>query len=178
MSSMKNGTKKYYCTPTARILPIFFALGGVFCAYLAYIAFTDPKQSLFGAIGAILWMCIAFGMAIFCESNGSRYVLLYDDRIICKCIFRKDIVLEYNKCTVGMDYAKTTGTTNIWIYFVYGTLPKYKLNNEANRINSLKFRQGFIKMMYNEEVYNALLEVLPKNQRNGLISGYKLYIEK
>ena len=64
-----------------------------------------------------------------------------------------------------MDYATTTGSTNWWIYLSYGPLPKYKGNSPANRINSLRTNQEFVRIMYYEEVYEALLQVLPKHQK-------------
>lgn len=169
--------KKHYCTPIARILPFLFLLGILEGAYLLHLAFTDPEQKtawlwLAGVVIALSLCAIIFSLRL-----GSRYVLIYDDRLVCKCPLCKDIVMEYDKCTVGMDYATTTGATNLWIYLVYGMLPKYRFNSEANRINSVKFRDGFVKIMYSDEVYNALLEVLPKKQRNGLISGYKMFFE-
>ena len=40
-------------------------------------------------------------------------------------------------------------------------------------MNAEKFKPGFIKMHYNDKVYDALLEVLPKQQRSALISAKK-----
>lgn len=85
------------------------------------------------------------------------------------------VVLYYDRCIVGMDYATTTGTTRWWIYLSYGPLPKYKGKSPANRINSLRTKPGFVRIQFYEEVYEALLQVLPKHQKVCLQSAYNLH---
>ena len=72
-----------------------------------------------------------------------------------------------------MDYSWRSGGKVWWIYICYGSPPRFKSANSPNRINAEKFKPGFIKMHYNDKVYNALLEVLPKQQRSALISAKK-----
>ena len=84
-------------------------------------------------------------------------------------------MLYYDRCIVGMDYATTTGTTRWWIYLSYGPLPKYKGKSPANRINSLRTKPGFVRIQFYEEVYEALLQVLPKHQKVCLQSAYNLH---
>ena len=72
-----------------------------------------------------------------------------------------------------MDYSWRSGGKIWWIYICYGPPPRFKSANSSNRMNSVKFKPGFIKMHYNDKVYNALLEVLPKQQRSALIYAKK-----
>ena len=84
-------------------------------------------------------------------------------------------MLYYDRCIVGMDYATTTGTTRWWIYLSYEPLPKYKGKSPANRINSLRTKPGFVRIQFYEEMYEALLQVLPKHQKVCLQSAYNLH---
>lgn len=77
-----------------------------------------------------------FGVFWFISMD--EHVYLYPDHLVCTRPFRKSVVLYYDRCMVGMDYATTTGSTDWWIYLSYGPLPKYKGNSPANRINSLR----------------------------------------
>lgn len=113
-----------------------------------------------------------FGVFWFISMD--EHVYLYPDHLVCTRPFRKSVVLYYDRCMVGMDYATTTGSTNWWIYLSYGPLPKYKGNSPANRINSLRTNQEFVRIMYYEEVYEALLQVLPKHQKVCLQSAYNM----
>ena len=99
---------------------------------------------------------------------------LYQNHLVCTRPFRKSVVLYCDRCMVGMDYATTTGSTDWRIYLSYGPLPKYKGNSPANRINSLRTNQEFVRIMYYEKVYEALLQVLPKHQRVCLQSAYHM----
>lgn len=111
----------------------------------------------------------AFGVFWFISMG--EHVYLYQNHLVCTRPFRKSVVLYYDRCMVGMDYATTTGSTDWWIYLSYGPLPKYKGNSPVNRINSLRTNQEFV---YYEEVYEALLQVLPKHQRVCLQSAYHM----
>jgi len=113
-----------------------------------------------------------FGVFWFISMD--EHVYLYPDHLVCTRPFRKSVVLYYDRCMVGMDYATTTGSTDWWIYLSYGPLPKYKGNSPANRINSLRTNQEFVRIMYYEEVYEALLQVLPKHQKVCLQSAYHM----
>ena len=113
-----------------------------------------------------------FGVFWFISMD--EHVYLYPNHLVCTRPFRKSVVLYCDCCMVGMDYATTTGSTNWWIYLSYGPLPKYKGNSPANRVNSLRTNQEFVRIMYYEKVYEALLQVLPKHQRVCLQSAYHM----
>ena len=113
-----------------------------------------------------------FGVFWFISMD--EHVYLYPNHLVCTRPFRKSVVLYCDRCMVGMDYATTTGSTDWWIYLSYGPLPKYKGNSPANRINSLRTNQEFVRIMYYEKVYEALLQVLPKHQRVCLQSAYHM----
>ena len=79
---------------------------------------------------------------------------------------------KYEKCNLGINYSWTRNGNVWWLYICYGQPPKFK-STSLDRIAALKFRPGFIKMHYSEELYNALLEVLPKQKRYSLMSAKK-----
>ena len=116
----------------------------------------------------------AFGL--YCLLPAIRRVEIYDDHIVCKGLFPSSkIFLDYDRCNVGMDWHAQNGNKIWWIYLCYGYAPTYKGKSPANRINAAKFRPGFIKIMYSEAVYQALIEVLPKKQKNMLMSARRFY---
>lgn len=108
-------------------------------------------------------------------SHVSLHVFVSGSSGLQVSLFVKSFVLYYDRCIVGMDYATTTGTTRWWIYLSYGPLPKYKGKSPANRINSLRTKPGFVRIQFYEEVYEALLQVLPKHQKVCLQSAYNLH---
>lgn len=117
-------------------------------------------------------LCIM--IAGFAFPNAIRRIVIYKDKIVCKGLLpNQTYEIEYEKCNIGMDYSWRSGGKIWWIYICYGPPPRFKAANSPNRMNAVKFKPGFIKMHYNDKVYNALLEVLPKQQRSALISAKK-----
>lgn len=177
--------KKYYCFPMGIGVIIFFSIGAVFIAYCTYFGFLPSKSSftafttedVFVFIDLNLGILMGLFGVVFVWSNCARYVLVEPSRLICKCPFRKDIVMEYERCIVGMDYSEGISMTVWWIYLTYEPLPKYNPKIPANRINALKYKDGFVRIAYSDEVYEALLAVLPKKQKNALVSAYRMHIE-
>ena len=70
-----------------------------------------------------------------------------------------------------MDYHLQRGCKVWWIYLCYGPGPKFDPKKPYNRMNSLKCKPGFIRIMYDDEVYQALIEVLPKKQHTALVTA-------
>ncbi len=171
IKSKKEKVKGYACAPS--VLAGAAAMGVMVVALfvvLWYNGFLTEPLILVTAgpieVGGV------FGVFWFISMD--EHVYLYPDHLVCTRPFRKSIVLYYDRCMVGMDYATTTGSTDWWIYLSYGPLPKYKGNSPANRINSLRTNQEFVRIMYYEEVYEALLQVLPKHQKVCLQSAYNM----
>lgn len=167
---------------TLWILPfdIFSTYGGrIFTSVFWYrCTRQQPKWKVFkicvfallgaGGIGCFIWSLISC----------SRYIVLENDRLLCKALFRKTIVLEYSKCNVGIDYSYNSSTVFWWIYFCIGPLPKYNPKIPVNRVNAIKYSDSFVRIMYSDEVYSALLEVLPKKQRTALTCAYNIHIRE
>lgn len=84
-------------------------------------------------------------------------------------------VLEYSKCNVGIDYSYNSSSVFWWIYFSIGPLPKYNPKIPVNRVNAIKYSDSFVRIMYSDELYSALLEVLPKKQRTALTCAYNIH---
>lgn len=174
--------KKYYCFPMGIGVIFIFSIGTVFMACCTYFGFLPSKSSfeskdIFVFIGLNLGILLGLFGVGFMWSSYTRYVLVEPSRLICKCPFRKDIVVEYDKCIVGMDYSEGISMVVWWIYLTYKPLPKYNPKIPVNRINALKYRDGFVRIAYSDEVYEALIAVLPKKQRSALISAYRMHIE-
>ena len=161
--------KKFRCMPIAIGLPIIFLLH-----IFVWIALVFWIREIEMTIIAIFFSILELSISIYMMSDAVRRVELYSNKVICKSLLPKQAYeIEYEKCNIGMDYSWSRNGKIWWIYICYGPPPKFKSANSPNRMNAEKFKPGFIKMHYNDKVYNALLEVLPKQQRSALISAKK-----
>lgn len=161
--------KKFFCTPIGIVLPIVFIIGILIWSFLM-AQIPEGTFILFAIINIFLDLIIL----IYITNTVFRRVELYSNRIVCKGLLPSQTYeIEYEKCNIGMDYSWRSGGKIWWIYICYGPAPRFKSASSLNRMNSVKFKPGFIKMHYNDKVYNALLEVLPKQQRSALIYAKK-----
>lgn len=183
---MMRKSNRYQCIPVAKWLAIVF--GFILLIYAALLVFLySPRYSEhviqpstkeeailcvcgYAVIGAGIVGCFIWSI-ISC----SRYIILENDRLLCKALFRKSIVLEYSKCNVGIDYSYNSSSVFWWIYFSIGPLPKYNPKIPVNRVNAIKYSDSFVRIMYSDELYSALLEVLPKKQRTALTCAYNIH---
>ena len=161
--------KKYPCVPSSLFLPVFFSLGALFFLWISYFsiinnAYFESFCGMVFSIGTVAFIIWEW-KSIMCK------VQILSDRIICKTLFCPDITIEYEKCTVGMDYHLQRGCKVWWIYLCYGTGPRFDPQKPYNRMNNLKCRPGFVRIMYRDDVYHALIDVLPKKQKTSLTSA-------
>ena len=163
--------------PIAVSLPILFGIFGAFwfIPMMKLQVFVDSKGSpnpVGGLCVCLIFICVSWGIALFTLRNAGWRIEIMNDKIKCKGLFPKDTFeIDYTKSNVGMDYHVQNGNSIWWIYISSGTHPLYKAQNGQTKMNATNIRPGFIKIVYSEAVYDALLEVLPKKQRNGLISA-------
>lgn len=186
---MKKKKNKYQCIPLANALVIVWVVLLFVYAGLMYVLYSpecsdfviQPSSQDEAVLLALGWVALGAGCVgcfIWSLISCSRYIVLEEDRLLCKALFRKTIVLEYSKCNVGMDYSYNTSAAYWWIYFSIGPLPKYNPKIPINRINSVKYSDSLVKIMYSDEVYEALLEVLPKRQKTALTCAYSINIRE
>lgn len=161
--------KKFRCMPVAIGIPVacmFFML----CWILLMLYIKQDNLHIL----TFFYISLCIMIAGFTFPNAIRRVEIHKDKIVCKGLLpNQTYEIEYEKCNIGMDYSCRSGGKIWWIYICYGSPPRFKSANSPNRMNAVKFKPGFIKMHYNDNVYNALLEVLPKQQRSALISAKK-----
>lgn len=160
--------KKYRCMPIAIGIPIVMLLVIPF-----WIIMMILEQKWDFHIVALFNIVLDIVIAILTAIPAARRVEIYQDKIVCKGLFpAQSYELYYEKCNIGMDYSWQNGSKLWWIYICYGNPPRFKTYS-PNRMNAVKFRPGYIKMHYNDDIYNALLSVLPKKQYEGLVSAKK-----
>lgn len=165
--TMLQGKKTYLCVPIGLGLPIVFllltVLSIVMTLWVVQVGQTDVAP-IFG-----IFILLAFSIAVVTFVKTIQRVEIQSRAIVCKGLLpRSAFSIEYEKCTIGMDWHKQNGNLIWWIYLCYGHMPIYKNNNPHNRINAQKCRPGFIRIMYRDDVYEALISVLPKKQRIAL----------
>ena len=161
--------KKFRCMPVAIGIPTIFLLN-ILCWIILAIWEREKGMLLL----ATFFIVIELALSMYYMNLAIRRVELYSNRIVCKGLLPSQTYeIEYEKCNIGMDYSWRSGGKIWWIYICYGPAPRFKSASSLNRMNSVKFKPGFIKMHYNDKVYNALLEVLPKQQRSALIYAKK-----
>ncbi len=162
--------KKFRCVPIAIGLPIIFGVLMLICLVegIFFEIVDEPDGVVVGIVCAVFSGILALGLL----PAAIRRVEIGESIIICKALLSRDtFTLEYEKCNVGMDYHVQNGGKVWWIYLCYDYPLKYQSKSSVNRINSIKIHPGFIRIMYSDEVYDALLQVLPKRQRTGLITA-------
>lgn len=161
--------KKFRCMPIAIGIPMVCILFLLYWILLMIYIKQDNLHSL-----TILYVSLCVIIAGLTLPNAVRRIEIHKDKVVCKGLFPSQTYeIEYEKCNIGMDYSWRSGGKIWWIYICYGPPPRFKSVNSPNRMNAEKFKPGFIKMHYNDKVYDALLEVLPKQQRSALISAKK-----
>lgn len=146
---------------------IFF-YGIVFFLGMAYLCYKSNEHSVMPlfVIGSFA-STLAF---ISSSLHSICYIRLHESFLEC-VIPCKKIALVYSQCTVGMDYSLLRGNKVWWIYLCYGASPKYEFKNPKNRINALKCKEGFVRILYREDIYEELLKVLPKKQAAALTTA-------
>lgn len=162
--------KKYRCIPISISLPIIFAIYLLICSFIAYSSICD------GDIGnAILFFVLAFTsliLALVTFVPSINRVEIGQNAITCLGFFSHNTFsLEYQKCNIGMDYHLQNGNKVWWIYLCYGYPTKYIGRNQSHHMNTVKIQPGFVKIMYSDEVYDALVAALPKKQKTSLTSA-------
>ena len=162
--------KRFRCVPVAIVLPIFFFAGAIIHAALfAWVISDDMDIVGIAYTGFMCIMCTVFTLALLSPTGYS--VTIHPDHIVCKSLTpNSKFSMHYNDCSVGMDFHTQSGMKVWWIYLCKGPLSAYK---KGKQINSVKIQPGFARIMYSDEVYKALIEVLPKKHQNALISAHR-----
>ena len=154
--------------PGTPLMMSIFAVGIPFFIFMiAYSLSTDqgiaiPWFSMW--IVACIWAIISVAKQNLC------YITLCQEQLVYILPFKK-LTMDYAKCSVGMDYSLLRGRKIWWIYLCYGKAPVFDPKKPRKRINSLRCKEGFIRIMLSDHVYHALLAVLPKKQKTLLISA-------
>lgn len=170
--SSKNKKHTYFCMPIALSLPVIFAAMAAFCYFTAYI-YWENNHDLSRSLSFVLFGLLSLVMTICLTPTTVGRVEIHNDIILYKGLLpHSKFELEYAKCNVGMDYHKQGNRTIWWIYLCEGPVPQYNTQNSANRINAVKIRPGFIKIMYSADIYRVLMEVLPEPQKNALKTAH------
>ena len=164
----------FYCVPIAWVLPVMFLLITFLSIFFALWIMQVDQDAIDVAIVFWLSALTQFFIFVFTFATAAWRVSVQEYSIVCKgWLPHHKFVLEYEKCTVGMDWHEQNGNKIWWIYLTYGYKPSYQSKNPAKRINSQKCRPGFIRIMYSDEVYQSLISVLPKNQNRALEAARK-----
>ena len=165
--TMLQGKKTYLCIPIGLGLPIVFLLLTVLSIVMTLWVIQVEQNDVAPIFG--FFALLAFSIALVTLVKTTQRVEIQSEAIVCKGLLPGSAFsIEYEKCTIGMDWHKQNGNLIWWIYLCYGHMPIYRNNNPHDRINSLRCRPGFIRIMYRDDVYQALITVLPKKQRVAL----------
>ena len=164
----------YLCVPIAFGLPlIFLALTALQIVTALWVLQVEP-HALDIVVICCMFALLALSISTITFINAIWRIEIQQNSIICKGLMPRDTFsLEYEKCSVGMDWHIQNGNKVWWIYLCYGRKPLYQTKKPSNRMNTLKCKPGFIRIMYRDEVYDALISVLPKKQKNALETSRK-----
>lgn len=175
---MKTNPKKFRCMPAFMGYPVVMSIGALVYVYILlhpninWVNAAGEPDPLGGKLlmGGLLVLGL---VAVLTSLHLALWrVELQSDRVICRGMFPwETFEIPYESCNVGFEYHKAGERTFWWLYICEGTPPRYPAGDHRKRIASEKIRPGFIKLTYSDEVCEALLEVLPKQQRNYLTSA-------
>ena len=157
--------KRFRCIPVAIVLPIFFFAGTIIHAALfAWVISDDMDTVGIAYTGFMCIMCTVFTLALL--SPTGYFVTIHPDHIVCKSLTpNSEFSMHYDDCSVGMDFHTQYGMKVWWIYLCKGPLSAYK---KGKQVNSVKIQPGFVRIMYSDEVCQALIAVLPPKQQKSL----------
>lgn len=162
--------QRYQCIPGAAVIPGFFFFFMII--YLFFFVQSIIEKNLEGIGATCFFVCICFIPAIATLPQCIRRVEIRSDYICCRGILpRSTFTIDWDACSIGMDYHCQSGRKVWWIYVCDGTLSNYMPPEKLHKINSVKIKPGFVRIMYSDRVYTTLLEVLPKKQQTALISA-------
>lgn len=163
--------KRYPCIPGSSFLTVFYCYGLVFYSFMMYFSFSEGE--VLAGLGFVCFFLFTFAVLVWSWQRTMRKVRFEPDRVVCFAPLCRDIIIEFERCNLGFDYHVQHGRKVWWIYLCYGPKPAYKPTHPGNRINALKCREGFVRILYRDDVYAALLAVLPKRQAEALRSARK-----
>lgn len=164
--------KRYRCIPLAFALPIMFLIPAIIYAVVGVSAWIDGDIE--GVVFTSIMSLLSFAFAVGLMPQSSKSVIIFPDYILCKgWLSQGAFKIYYEQCNIGMAFHNQNGRKLWWIYICDGLYTQYMPRHSGKQINSVRIKPGFIRIMYSDEVYNALLDVLPKKQREALISARK-----
>jgi len=157
----------FRCVPIAVGLPIIFFILTLPQIYWMIFGITQERNDISVFFGCMTVLSLLF--AVFTLPKAAQRIIILPTIVICRGILPQSaFYMNYDQCCVGMDYHIQNGNKVWWIYLCIGPTPKYKGKNPVNRINTVKIRPGFVRIMYSDAVYDALITVLPKKQKTAL----------
>ena len=86
----------------------------------------------------------------------------------CKSPFFRTIEIRYDTCYVGIEPCAPGSIRMWWVCISDQPIGRVRPLFQAGKINKVRFTQGFIRAQYSDELYEALLEALPKKQAAAL----------
>lgn len=179
-SQKKNQTKKcnkFYSSVPGGMLVIFIGLFGI-AFYTALFIRCFIEKSLMPSLVAALFIISCVWYVIYFSRQSIAYIRFYSDHLECYVPFQSRIKLEYNMCIVGMGFSFSTSKKVFWIYFRDQSEQKtYLSQHPPKKINEERCRTGFVRIMYREDLYNTIIDLLPKKHRVALETSKKYYID-
>ena len=167
---------------------IFFAISAlaVLCIILFSLYWHMKEPPGYTTMETIL-MCGSFGsllVAVGWMFNHNLFLprafgrlLVYEDRVVYKCLLRKTRVLRFEECEyIGVEnfdklnrgLPVVRGDETSFIYFSKNPFPqKY-----VGKVTTLKNSKDFIKITYTDKLAKALIDILPAEKDNLLRSFY------
>lgn len=163
--------QRFISVPGGRYFLLIDMVGTLFFTWVILSEASSEQCRPFVILFSALWIVFETTMMIIGSPYAFSVIEIRNDSAVCYIPFHRNFTINYEKCYIGFDYHKQNGRKIWWIYFCYGKMPPYKNPQLGNRINSLKCQPGFIRIMYRDEVYEALMEVLPQRQKTSLESA-------
>ena len=141
----------------------------VFILVEVYCTFPHgPTTSLDYILGCLLLSAV-FIAALLRESTG--FITIKEEKIILRSFLRKPIIIPFESIShIGIDFGIVNFQRQYYIYIGKTPLPRKYFHN----ITQLKINASIIKIAYRDDVFNILVQALPKNISKTLRASYSV----
>ena len=159
--------RKFRCVPISAGIPIAFISISALQLGLTWYYWIN-MHDIIDVYAGIVFFSVGCFFAVVTAFPAFRRVEIFSDKVICKGLFpNQTFEIEYVNCDVGIAYHYQYGRKIWWMYFANDLYPCFK-SSDRKHMNSKKIEPGFVKIVYSDEVYCALIDTLPKKQKIAL----------
>ena len=164
--------KKYPCIPGAAFLSWFFSFAVLIYLVSAYWAVMDGQVD--AAYCIVVFAAVTLSFLIWQWKRTVWNVLIFEHGVVCRALFCRPIFISFDDCRVGFGY-HIQGSGKVWWIYLCDSRSRFDTRFLCNKINTLKCEDGFIRIIYRQDLFAELMDRLPRQHRETLLSEKRFY---